>query len=106
MIEIALRDSENLDSSQVLEVRYERLLAAPEKEARRITDFCMVEAPERIAAHATTCIDPSFQHEWKAFPSDAEWAEIRELIAPLQQRLGYWSDKQARRAPNPALRFR
>lgn len=104
MIEIAQRDAENLDDSMFLEVRYERLLAEPESEARRIADFCGVEAPERIAAHAATFVDPSFQHEWKTFPSDEEWSQIRELIAPLQQRLGYWDAEEAKHAPNPASR--
>ncbi len=102
MIEIALRDRERLGDSQILEVRYERLLVAPEEEARRIAEFCGVEDSEAIVENAARLVDPGFRHDWRSDPSDAEWGRIRELIAPLQQRLGYWTEEEARSAPNPA----
>ena len=89
MTEIALDDLETLPADRYLNVRFDQLLTDPRPESRRIADFCDVADPAGLAEAAVAMIDPAIEFEKKVFPSEAEWAAIAPLIAPLQDRLGF-----------------
>lgn len=89
MMEIALADLERLPRDRWIEVRYERLLADPRGEAKRLAHFCEVADPRALVETAARHLDPEHPVFADAPPSDAEWARIRERIAPLRRRLGY-----------------
>ena len=88
MLEIALDDLEALSADCYLNVRFDQLLSDTRRESRRIAEFCQVADPSALVESVDAMIDPAFKFEKKVFPSEAEWAAIASLIAPLQDRLG------------------
>lgn len=89
MVEIALDDLKALSADCYLNVRFDKLLSDTRREVRPIAEFCGVADPSALVECAEAMIDPAFKFEKKVFPSEAEWAAIAPLIAPLQDRLGF-----------------
>ena len=89
MVEIACDELADIPQERWLEVRYEKLLVAPKKEAQRIAEFCEVEDIGRFIEIAESMIDPEFEFAEAVQPTADEWKAIKKLISPLQSRLGY-----------------
>ena len=91
MVEIARRDLAKLPSHQVLEVRYEKLIAEPDREARRLAEFVEASEVDRMASFASGYLDPSKERndEIRREPTEAEWSEILAIVSGLRRELGY-----------------
>jgi len=89
MVETAGNDLETLPQGSWLEVRFDRLLADPGGEARRIGEFCGVKSPQALADFAVEYIDPTFVYDRRVEPTPEEWVKVNKMIESLQQQLGY-----------------
>jgi len=87
MIEVAMDDMARLPVGVGLEVRFERLLADPAGEAERIGAFCEVPDIDGLKEHARRFMDPDHQYYLRVDLTDEQWADVDQMIAPLQRRL-------------------
>ncbi|MFG0274653.1 MAG: sulfotransferase family protein [Phycisphaerales bacterium] len=85
----ALDDAAALSDANILEVRYERLMARPSEEMRRIAEFIELPDPDPVIDAAASTADASRVDKWRD-ELDAETLDlIRPHMEPTLRRLGY-----------------
>jgi Sulfotransferase family len=87
MVQTAMDDLAKLPTESWLEVRFDRLLADPRREAARIGAFCQVDDVDRLVQCADRFIDPQIRYPRRVELTDVQWADVDRLIGPLQRRL-------------------
>lgn len=87
MVRTALDDLEADHDGPHLTLRFERLLADPAGEARRLVEFCEPSDPEVVIQTARSLVDPAYVFEKKVHPSPEEWERIRDMVRPVQERV-------------------
>jgi hypothetical protein len=92
LVEYATEDLARLPQDRVLELRYERLVEQPEREAARLAEFCEVRDPARLVAEACRTIDPHHPPYAALEPTGEEWDAIWKEIGPVANHLGYLRD--------------
>ena len=95
LVEASLRDGRALPPENYLELRYEELIADPAGVADRLAGFAGLSASEEMRSAASGRVRPDFARRRQDTLSAEQTREVLELIAPLQQRLGYPSELQA-----------
>lgn len=89
MTQIAMDDLEQCPPESWLLVRLDRLVADPDRELRRLIDFCEPADPDAVIRKGFEYLDPNHVSDRHVEPSEAQWAQIREIVEPMQRRLGY-----------------
>jgi len=87
-VETSLRVTEDLDPWQVRDMRYERLVAEPEKSIGELLEFVGLEATRENLAPLVELVDPTRAFEAR---DDPAWTALRseKTSHPLMQRLAY-----------------
>ncbi len=90
-VEAALHAASTLPTRQVHEIRYERLVAEPRREAGRLLDFLAIrDAASRAAFNqAVKEASPRSIGRWRGVLSDDDLLQIEEEAGVLLRRLGY-----------------
>lgn len=87
MVGTAMDDLEADTGGMHLTLRFERLLADPAGEARKLVEFCRPSDPETVVETARSLVDPAYVFEKKVHPSPEEWERIRTMVRPVQERV-------------------
>lgn len=87
-VETSLQVTQDLDPAQVRDVRYERLVAQPEKSVIELLEFVGVDVNGARLAPLLALVDPK---RAEPAPDDAAWTALRRRRSthPLMQRLAY-----------------
>jgi hypothetical protein len=93
----------NLAQDQVLEVRYESLILAPEDTLKRVCEFCDVPFDPRMLTYAESSTydrpDPSLVMQWTTKLTAREVALVEYKVGGLLSEVGYRSSGLPLEAP-------
>lgn len=95
LVEASLRDGRALPAENYLELRYEELVAEPIEVADRLAAFAELSPSAGMRSAASERVRPDFAHRRRGALSAEREREVLEVIAPLQERLGYPCEVQA-----------
>lgn len=88
-ISIAYDSFQQLPESQRLIIRYEELVADPERELTRLADFAQIESAEQLIQAGCQTARPQSNQKWRDELSPELLEEIRPILLPTLQKLGY-----------------
>lgn len=104
------RQAHRLASDQVLELRYEDLIHAPEEKLTGVCNFLdLPYDPVMLTSYTETstysAIDPALCYQWKRKQSEREVTLVEQKAGPLLQTRGYAPSGYAGEAPSLAERL-
>lgn len=88
-VESASRDLAQLDSEQVLHIRYEELVENPVQGLRQITDFLGVDLPERELTASVEGVTARNIGKWRQNLSASQLEQVEPILLPLLTTHGY-----------------
>ena len=89
LVETALEEGRKLPAENYMELRYEDLIAEPQPMIASMLEFTEIESAPEIWESAAERIDPARAEHRPTNMTEAEDAELLELMRPLLDRLGY-----------------
>lgn len=88
-VETASADLADMDSSQVIHVRYEDLVARPHEYFAKFLTMVGLEMNERLSEYLTTQVRTSAVGAWKSRLSPQQVERMMPILEPALRRLGY-----------------
>lgn len=88
-IEPVLEFRERVDPSRWIEMSYEDFMAAPLEQFERLREHTRLAPAEEPLEYLRKGVDPSRQSKWRAELTDDVLADIRPILEPTLERLGY-----------------
>ncbi len=88
-VEAARADSASIPSEQLLEIRYEHLMADPATRFAELCEFARVPRDDSTIQHVRETVDPSRQQKWRDAFDDQTLEQIRPVLEPTLTTLGY-----------------
>lgn len=80
---------ETVDRARWFEVSHEEFVRDPEAWVERIFEFAGLSRSEQAMAFTRSTVQPARAERWRSAMSEAVLADIRPIIEPAMQRLGY-----------------
>lgn len=88
-ITCAVDDGRRMPPHLYREIRYEQLVQEPERVLGEIAEFAGLEQADEMIAHAAAQVDSSREERWRRELSEQTLAEVRPVMEPVLERLGY-----------------
>lgn len=88
-IKLATYAGRKLPNSNYLEVKYETLACHPREEMTKIMSFLEIDEPDCVINYAESIADPTRIHNWKSRLTEADLSQIKEIIQPVMDEMGY-----------------
>jgi hypothetical protein len=89
VVEEAIREGRRLPGPNYMELRYEELIASPHAWIATMCEFADLPVAPEMLALADERIDPSRPKKWRSSLTEAQDAEVAEVLAPTLELLGY-----------------
>ncbi len=90
-IEATQQGLAGIDDTDLLELRYERLVSQPQSEATRLMDFLGLDFHPQVEGHVARTITKANIGKWRTEIDEAERAPLMEEIGATLTELGYGS---------------
>jgi len=85
-----------LEAGSVCEVRYERLVMAPEAELRRLYAFLELSASDDVVRRSARALNPGNLGKWRYSLTAEERHRLDQLLGPILLSLSYETDPPSR----------